>query len=129
MLFLLCLVFVPVDFFYGIAEWTVPLSAVGWQVAMEGSGALRRAHGLFFFYLAFYPAGFAIAAWLAARATQRFFEGRKRRLARAAIAIVPLAISFFPLITHSGLRGEGGHYNFWNAVERYYELRAQGRRF
>lgn len=46
-----------------------------------------------------------------------------REFSTAIVLLLPLLSSFAPVITYYGFSGRGGTYNFWEAGNRYFELR------
>jgi hypothetical protein len=112
--------FVPVLFWAGIFSSIVPtfcifLSMFGHRV--KAITWWQLAHVLV--YLSIF-AGFALAVFRVAS----FIPGQVlRQSLLVLILLLPVLSSFARVLTYSSIQGGGGTYNFWTAVERYFEKR------
>lgn len=118
----LCVAFVPVYFFYGLNEITVPLSAIVFDAVRRY--LLTGRSGLLPFALicmGLYVVWFMIIASLVVRIARRMREDASRVLFRRIMLALVCGMSFVPMITYSAGGTHGGTYNFWTAVWRYFE--------
>lgn len=117
-----CVVFVPVFFFYGLNEITVPISAVLFDagrryIATGRSGLLP--FGII--CMGLYVVWFMIIASLVIRIGRRMQTVASRVLFHRVMLAIVVAMSFVPMISYSAGGWHGGAYNFWTAVWRYFE--------
>lgn len=119
---LLCVVFAPVYFFYGMTDITVPLSAIlydgGRRYLAEGRSGI-----LLFGWIAMtlYTLCFMIIGSSLVRITRKMTNRQIRNTVRCTLLLVVALYSFLPLITYNSPAGSGGSYNFWTGVIRYFE--------
>lgn len=118
----LCVVFVPVYFFYGYNDITVPLSAVLFD-------SLRRyladgTSGTILFgwiCIGLYVVGFMIIGSSLVRITAKLVDQKQRVTVRLTLLFCVFLFSFAPVITYKSMSGQGGTYNFWTATSRYFQ--------
>jgi len=118
----LCVAFVPVFFFYGMNDITVPISAVLFDAWHRYNTTGRS--GLLSFAvicMGLYTVWFMIIASLIVRIGRRMQKEASKRLFQWAMLGLAFAMSFVPTITYSAGGWRGGSYNFWTAVWRYFE--------
>jgi len=118
----ICVTFVPVYFFFGSSEITVPLSAVLFDALrrylVEGGSGVR----LFgWICIGLYTVFFMIAGCSLIQISGKIADLARRTLIRRCSLLLVGLVSFLPTITYTSLWGKGGNYNFWTAVYRYFE--------
>ena len=118
----LCVAFVPVYFFFGSSEITVPVSAVLFDALRrylwEGKTGVR----LFgWICVGLYVLFFMIIGTSLIQVTAKIVSSARRILIRRLLLLFVFLVSFAPLITYISMAGRGGHYSFWTAVYRYFE--------
>ncbi|MEO8352046.1 MAG: hypothetical protein ABI680_09960 [Chthoniobacteraceae bacterium] len=115
--------FVPVLFNFGLIAYCVP---TGWGLV----GAITsqfRGNWRVSFAFQFYAAAYLAIFYIAARMTFGLFSLSSKRSVRIGLQTITLcaiiSCSFLRVITYVSIQGRGGTYNFWTAVERYFEKR------
>lgn len=117
--------FIPVLFWYGLADLTVPCGYqfmnIGCELLYSPGRMVRhwRTAVLVGLYLVFYGALFYAAARLSFWGCS-LVAGRLRYLAQIAILFAVVSCSFIRAIEYNALNyGGSGTYNFWEACIRY----------
>lgn len=118
----LCVVFVPVYFFFGSSEITTPLSAVLFDALrryfVEGGSGVRPFGWI---CIGLYIVFFMILGCSLIQVTGKIASQVQRARIRRFLLLLVGLMSFLPMITYVSMWGRGGTYNFWTAVYRYFE--------
>jgi hypothetical protein len=112
-----CIAFVPVVFFAPFLVCIMPVSALILHLGFNWGSIWMGVHILFYtvIYLGIGNVGYALI--------KRMPWNLAREFSLAALLLLPLWSSFARVITYSSFQGEGGTYNFWEAGNRYFEIR------
>lgn len=116
--------FVPVWFFFGLVTFRVP-TACG---LIGVYGELRSGDfgdALFILiYTGMYLAVFLFLGRGIERLTRTILQRGPRWLCQLLVILLMGLLTLPRVITYSSIQGEGGTYNFWEAIERLAEKRA-----